>query len=142
MEGGMMQFVYSDGGRAAAGFKGVASDCATRAIAIVLELPYREVYYSLNEIIEQQGMKGKYSAREGVLRVSFEKYLNMKGWRWIPTMGIGTGCRVHLREEELPKGRLVVRCSKHITAVIDGVLYDTHDCSRGGNRCVYGYWQK
>jgi len=24
--------------------------------------------------------------------------------------------------------------------VIDGVLHDTHDCSRDGTRCVYGYW--
>jgi hypothetical protein len=24
--------------------------------------------------------------------------------------------------------------------VIDGVLHDTHDCTRGGTRCVYGYW--
>jgi hypothetical protein len=26
------------------------------------------------------------------------------------------------------------------TAVIDGVIYDTPDCSRGGTRCVYGYF--
>jgi hypothetical protein len=26
--------------------------------------------------------------------------------------------------------------------VIDGVIHDTHDCSRGGTRCVYGYWRK
>ena len=27
-----------------------------------------------------------------------------------------------------------------ITAVIDGVINDTYDPSRGGKRCVYGYW--
>jgi len=57
-------------------------------------------------------------------------------------MAIGSGCTVHLRSEELPKGRLLVKVSGHLTAVIDGVLYDTHDCSRHGMRCVYGYFSK
>jgi hypothetical protein len=56
-------------------------------------------------------------------------------------MQIGSGCTVHLRPKELPAGRLVVSVSKHLTAVIDGVIHDTHDCSRRGTRCVYGYWQ-
>ena len=37
-------------------------------------------------------------------------------------------------------GRLVVSLSRHWTAVIDGVIFDTHDPSRRGTRCVYGYW--
>ena len=56
-------------------------------------------------------------------------------------MLIGTGCRVHLRRDELPTGRLVVALSGHMAAVIDGVLNDTHDCSRAGTRCVYGYYR-
>jgi hypothetical protein len=63
------------------------------------------------------------------------------GWVWTPTMQIGSGCTVHLRPSELPSGRLVVSVSKHLTAMIDGVIHDTHDCSRRGKRCVYGYWQ-
>jgi hypothetical protein len=55
-------------------------------------------------------------------------------------MRIGSGCKVHLRADELPGGRLIVHVSKHIVAVLNGVIHDTHDCSRGGNRCVYGYW--
>jgi hypothetical protein len=34
-------FQFNDGGRANAGFKGMTGDCATRAIAIVTELPYK-----------------------------------------------------------------------------------------------------
>jgi hypothetical protein len=30
--------------------------------------------------------------------------------------------------------------SRHYAAVIDGVLHDVVDCSRGGTRCVYGYY--
>ncbi len=55
-------------------------------------------------------------------------------------MKIGQGCTVHLRADELPGGRLIVRVSRHMCAVIDGVIHDTHDPSRAGTRCVYGYW--
>jgi hypothetical protein len=57
-------------------------------------------------------------------------------------MRIGSGCKVHLAKDELPNGRLIVRVSKHITAVINGVIHDTHDFSRDGTRCVYGYFTK
>lgn len=55
-------------------------------------------------------------------------------------MQIGSGCQVHLREDELPSGRLIVKVSKHLTAVINGVIHNSHDPSRDGTRCVYGYW--
>ena len=57
-------------------------------------------------------------------------------------LAAGSGCRVHLRPGELPKGRLVVAVSKHYTAVIDGTVHDIGDPCRGGTRCVYGYWRK
>ena len=55
-------------------------------------------------------------------------------------MAIGSGCRVHLRAEELPAGRLIARVSKHFVTVVDGICYDTSDPTRGGTRCVYGYF--
>lgn len=80
--------------------------------------------------------------RTGVLRSVYEPYLlNVLGWAWKPTMAIGSGCKVHLRADELPGDcSLIVAVSRHMTAVVDGVLRDTHDCSRGGTRCVYGYY--
>ena len=74
------------------------------------------------------------------------------GFTWVPTMGIGTGCKVHLHDGELPAGKLVVSVSKHYTCVIDGVVHDTYDPQREehwvnekgehgiSRRCVYGYW--
>jgi hypothetical protein len=64
------------------------------------------------------------------------------GWTWTPTMAIGQGCRVHLRSDELPGGRLILSISRHVVAVIDGVTHDTYDPSRGGARCVYGYYSQ
>lgn len=40
-------------------------------------------------------------------------------------MAVGTRCRVHLRDGELPGGGLVVKVSRHLAAVIDGVVHDT-----------------
>ena len=85
-----MEYIYNEGGRKKAGFKGNAGDCFVRAAA----------------------------------------------------MGSGKGCKVHLRTGELPGGSLVVKVSKHYTAVIDGVIHDIYNCSRKGSRCVYGYYEK
>jgi len=141
-----MEWVYNDGGRAEAGFKGTTGDCVCRAIAIATERPYREVYDLINEFAkgERTGKrkKGKSSARTGVYPATIRKVMEYLGWVWHPTMQIGQGCKVHLCAEELPKGRLVVSVSRHETAVIDGVLHDIYDCTREGTRCVYGYYMK
>jgi hypothetical protein len=141
-----MKFVFSDGGRAASGYKGQADDCVVRAIAIATELPYQEVYDLVNQYgtKERRGKRkrSRSNARTGVYPITLRKVMAALGWVWQPTMSIGSGCTVHLREAELPPGRLVVSVSKHTCAVIDGVLHDTHDGSRKGTRCVYGYWSK
>jgi hypothetical protein len=139
-----MRFIFNDGGRAAAGFRGRAGDCVVRAIAIATAKPYREVYDALNMLAtaERTGKrkKKKSNSRSGVYPQTYSRYLRSLGWQWIPTMSIGSGCKVHLRTAELPRGILIVRLSRHLTTVIDGELHDTHDCSRAGTRCVYGYF--
>ncbi len=139
-----MKFQFDDGGRAAAGYKGTPGDCACRSIAIATGKPYQEVYDSLNALakFERRGKKKRHisSARNGVYRQTIRRYMASLGWQWRPTMKIGSGCKVHLRDGELPGGRLVVSLSKHATAVIDGVVHDIHDPSREGMRCVYGYF--
>jgi len=141
-----MRWVYDDGGRAAAGFRGATDDCVCRAIAIAAELPYTEVYDRLNALARSERVgkrkRGVSSARTGVYKVTQHKLIEQLGWVWTPTMQIGQGCKVHLRAEELPKGRLLVSVSRHLVAVIDGVIHDTHDCSRSGTRCVYGFWRQ
>jgi hypothetical protein len=139
--GDHVNWTYDDGGRAAAGFRGQTGDCVCRSIAIAAGLPYRQVYDDLNALAKLEGGRARgSSSREGVHRRVYDRYLRGLGWVWTPTMGIGTGCRVHLRAGELPPGRLIVRLSGHLAAVIDGVIHDTHDPSRDGTRCVYGWW--
>jgi len=150
-QGRMLGFQFNDGGRQAAGFKGGAGDCVVRAIAIAAQLPYLQVYEDLHtanaayadlrndKLARRLNAKGA-SPRNGNHRNVFHDYIVGHGFDWVPTMQIGAGCQVHLLANELPSGRLIVKVSKHLTAVIDGVICDTHNPSRGGNRCVYGYY--
>jgi hypothetical protein len=114
-----------------------------RAIAIAAQKPYQEVYDAINALaLAERTHRGRRSsARSGVGRTTYERYLTHAGWEWVPTMQIGCGWRVHLRAEELPKGRLVVRLSRHLTAVVDGVINDIYNPDRRGTRCVYGYFK-
>jgi hypothetical protein len=139
----MSNYVFDDGGRAAAGFKGSAGDCVTRAISIATGTPYSCVYAELfGRARRAHKHKGSASPRNGVAKDVTKKYLADLGWTWVPTMRIGEGCTVHLKADELPAGRIIAQVSKHLVAVIDGVIHDTFDPSRGGTRCVYGYWRK
>lgn len=165
-----MTYKYDDGGRAEAGYLGSTGDCVTRSIAIATGKLYQEVYDALNALSlnERKGTRkrGKSSARTGVYKQTVRRYMAELGWKWTPTMHIGSGCTVHLHGDELPLGRLIVSVSKHVTAVIDRVIRDTYDPRReahciepdhGGplrtgqwrnssgicsiqRRCVYGYF--
>lgn len=149
----VFSFMYHDGGREAAGFKGGAGDCVVRSIAIATQLPYLQVYEDLrqananyalerdNKVSRHLVKKGS-SPRNGNHRDVFHDYILGLGFDWVPTMKVGAGCQVHLRPDELPLGTLIIKVSKHLTTVIDGVIHDTHDPSRGGQRCVYGYYIK
>lgn len=141
-----MKYVYNDGGRSASGYSGKAGDCVCRSIASqhVTAFTRRATW--------------------------FKQLMSRLGFKWTPTMTIGSGCTVHLKDGELPQGRLVVSVSKHYTAVIDGTINDSHNPSERGStiyppqtpqhelpknvrwlengngweyapdRCVYGYW--
>lgn len=136
-----MKFNQNDGGRATAGFEGRANDCVVRAIAIAAQLPYREVFDKIKYLADEVHMDGS-DVEHGVYREVSRDLLTSLGWTWKATMKIGSGCKVHLRSGELPMGRIVCKVSHHLVAVVDGVIQDTHDCSRDGNRCVYGFWSK
>ncbi len=134
-----MKWIDDDGGRKRAGYKGKARDCFCRAVAIATQLPYRQVYAAINDRAKLERKSKRSSARAGVTTKTARAVMADLGWQWVPTMGIGTGSRVKLRD--LPHKRIVVRLSRHYTAMVEGVIHDDHDPSRNGTRCVYGYWK-
>lgn len=136
-----LKFWYCDGGRSAAGFKGKTSDCVTRAITIAAGRDYQTVYDELNYLTSMDiDAHHTHSSRSGITRQVYDPYLTSLGFEWHPTMHFGVGCTVHMRADELPTGMIIVRLSKHLSVVNDHVILDTHDPSRQGTRCVYGYW--
>src|ERR1051325_9164599 len=139
-----LKFKFDDGGRSAAGYRGQTGDCVTRAIAIATGKPYQKVYDDINALIRSKRQTKRIrgaSARTGTPKGIEREYLAALGWKWTPTMAIGSGCKVHLRPGEIPMtGKLIVNVSRHMLAVLDGVIHDTYDDQRDGTRCVYGYW--
>ena len=139
-----MRFVYDDGGRSKYYKASEVGDCVCRAISIATGMDYKDAYNMINQASkkERKGKTSKSTARDGVRKETTRKIMQDLGWVWVPTMQIGQGCKVHLREDELPGGTIIVSVSKHLTCVIDGVIHDTYDPSREGDRCVYGYYVK
>src|SRR5262245_53539736 len=154
----MTAWIFDDGGRADSGRRGKTGDCVTRAIAIVAGLPYGQVYDELFTRSRAYWLDPghKYAARiadmtparrtplltpnNGMTPKVYKPFLAELGMVWTPTMFVGKGTSVHVRADELPAGRLILRCSKHLTTMIDGIIHDTYDPSRDGTRAVYGYW--
>lgn len=79
-----MDFVFHDGGRMAAGYKGMTRDCVTRSIAIATGKPYQEVYDALNRLAltERIGRRKRKlsNSRTGVFRRTYQRYLESLGY--------------------------------------------------------------
>jgi hypothetical protein len=80
-----MDFVFHDGGRVAAGYRGKTGDCVTRSIAIATCKTYQEVYDALNGLAQGERIskrkKRRSSSRTGVYRRTYQRYLESLGWQ-------------------------------------------------------------
>lgn len=126
-------YQYNDGGRADAGYKGKTGDCLTRAIAITLGLPYKEVYKRVSEMMGSAGYaksgnaytsygkkrRGQRSAK----KVQFD-VLESFGFR---KADLGGGARPTYTEASEEYGDCIVTTTKHFAALKDGMLQDTFD---------------
>jgi hypothetical protein len=156
---GRCKFVKDDGGRGSdiprRGRKDEVGDCVARAIAIATQKPYREVHDALTVAKVRDVAAGKdhwtrrarrkggisaFHADHGVSDEVYGPYLQDLGWKFTSTKDLPRGRGVHLRADELPQGRLIVRLPNHLVAVINGVIHDTHDCSDEGRCRIRGYW--
>jgi len=127
-----MRFVFNDGGRKTAGFKGTAGDCGARAMAIALGMDYKVAYKLLAEANKNCG-KAK-SARNGIDKDIYSDVLKSLGWMWMPAPkfeGRKAKC------SDMFAGTVIARQAGHYVAVINGVPHDIWDCSE---KMVYGFW--
>ena len=154
-----MTFIYNDGGRKAAGYKGKTGDCVVRAVAIATKQDYRTVYRDCARINEAEG--GKRSGRNGinVYGEAFAEYMKRLGWIFVDArkgksrMNCDQLSELACKEHRdfiawvTPMG-----IRSHYVAVIDGVFNDTWDSSRlkrsydsgpsSGPGRIKGYWRK
>jgi len=143
-----MNFIFNDGGRKEAGYKGTAGDCSARAMAIALELDYKAVYQELAQANKDHG-KAK-SARNGTSKEIYSEVLKRHGWVWVwaPTFKVLEGYKNSegkvlfgrkAKCKDMPTGTVIARQAGYHVAVINGMAQDTWDCSE---KMVYGYWAK
>jgi hypothetical protein len=136
-------WVHSDGGRAAAGYKGSAPDCVARAIALATGKPYKEVYDELNDMVRRTSPDGtlrKAGAARGIPNWIASSYLSKLGWEYV-----GLLKATYAHPALLQPGVIVVDAPRHLACVVDGVLYDTFDSAhtpvRRKARKISGYYR-
>lgn len=142
-----LPWVFDDGGREAAGYRGMAGDCVVRAYAIVTRTHYADAYRlfanAQGGVQRSRGAKPEpRSARNGVLPSVYKPIFAERGLIWTPLVTPGVKAPVvHFRRGEVPRtGRHILRLSKHLCALVEGTVRDNHIDDRGGSRMVYGYW--
>jgi hypothetical protein len=147
-----MLFQYSDGGRAAAGYKGSAGDCGVRAAAIATGREYKKVYdelfrrsKALHSTSRKRSVKraaartSKASPRAGVFREVMGPYMLEAGAKWVPLASIGSKpIRVREVAARWPGQRLVMSVARHYSAMVNGVNQDTWQ--QHPEKRVYGVW--
>lgn len=129
-----MSYIFNDGGRSKY-FKGIAGDCAVRAMAIALELDYKDCYRELAEA-NSKGRGKKKSARDGIYKEDFDIVLRSHGWYWVSAPKFKGRKAYHY---DMPDGTVIARMARHYAAVIDGTIVDSWDSTA---KMIYGYWAK
>ncbi len=101
------------------------NDCTVRAISLAEDITWDEAYYKLSNLARKEGLM--------MDSVEFiEKYLDD---RYDRTCYRSTSVGEFM--DEYDEGVFLVTMPGHITVIIDGVLYDTFDCSDRIMRCAW-----
>lgn len=112
----------------------IVNDCVKRAIAGAENRDYMEVQRELNllkketycDYFNDRKNIAAYMQKHGYTKLSFPA---VKGE---PRMNGERFCQAY------PKGRYILNMAGHLTCCVDGVIYDTWDCSQ---KCVYNAWK-
>lgn len=111
-------------------------DCVKRAISKAANMDYMDVQRMLNRYKKVSGAT-KFNELHKNVEPVLEQTLNGRRMSFPavkgePRMNGERFC------ENFPKGRYVLQMAGHLTACVDGVIYDTWDCS---DKCVYKAWE-
>lgn len=135
-----MKFIYNDGGRSNYFKANNVADCVCRALCNTTGIDYKVMYDLINKISKLEKRSKTSNARSGVYKESYKKILKALQAEEVKVQEFGSNKKCHLKDEDLinyQKGRYILSLSHHFSSLIDGVLVDTYDCSRDGDRQVY-----
>ena len=105
------------------------NDCCVRAIALATGRTWDETYKQLSDFARIEGITfSEVEFIDDYLSQRYEKYCPIKGQDFITLEDF--------LKAKLP-GRWLVTMSGHITAVIDGICYDTFNPSKRFIHCIY-----
>ena len=114
--------------------KSTKGDCVIRALAIASDRTWIEAY----DILADNARK-TYNLPNDCINYTqvFENILgykpkSVKVEKGKKRLNVLEFCKKH------HKGRYILRVAHHLTAVVDGVCYDTWNTAE---RCVYRYWE-
>lgn len=123
-------WICTDGGRASSNRSKQKNDCTVRALAIARNLPYDEAY----DVLKDAGRK---SSRG----FDFVKWIETQPWATKIAFPAVKGQRRMTPAQfcrDFPKGTFILRVTKHVFTVKDGVIYDAFE--NRPDRCVYACW--
>lgn len=109
----------------------IVGDCVKRAITTAAQMDYMEVQRELNRYKKITGAKtfsSDYNPHKYVENVLKARKLSFPAERGKKRMTAGEFSRTH------PVGRYILNMAGHWSCCVDGVIYDTWDCS---DKCVY-----
>ena len=110
-------------------------DCVKRAITTATGMDYMEVQRELNRCKKITGCVKFNDNKNWKYYVEKElktKKLSFQAIQGQPRMNGERFCKA------FPKGNYILRMAGHLSCCIDGVIYDTWDCSE---KCVYNAWE-
>lgn len=127
-------YIYNDGGRAEAGYKGDAGDCGVRATCIATGQSYRKTYNEINRAAKNVDSSSR--SRTGISTYLLNKYLKCFGFEMTKSP-----FNTRVSNSLFKTGTFIIHTSHHYIACINGVFYDTHDGTKQGRANVLDYWE-
>lgn len=109
----------------------LVADCVKRAITLAAQMDYMEVQRELNRYKKITGAKefnSNYNPHKYVENVLKGRKLSFPAEKGCSRMNGERFCAA------FPKGRYILNMAGHWSCCIDGIIYDTWDCSE---KCVY-----
>ncbi len=113
----------------------LVGDCVKRAITVATQMDYMEVQHALNRHKKVTGAKkfnSDYNPHSYVETVLHGVKMSFPAKKGQVRMNGDRFCKAY------PKGHYILNMAGHWSCCVDGVIYDTWDCSE---KCVYTAYQ-